>query len=76
MVAILVAIFLSSGLGPPPGSVRTLAVSALGLWLFAFTALLGRSNPMTFWNNAMVALAVFVLSLVGGERHRVVGPVY
>jgi len=49
---------------------------ALGLWLFAFTALLGRSNPMTFWNNAMVALAVFVLSLVGGERHRVVGPVY
>ena len=36
----------------------------------------GRGDPIIFWNNAMVALAVFVLSLVGGERHRVVGPSY
>ena len=49
---------------------------ALGIWLFAFTAIIGRSDPIIFWNNAMVALAVFVLSLVGGERHRVVGPSY
>jgi len=46
---------------------------AAGLWLFAFSAFIGRSDPLTFWNNAMVALAVFILSLVGGERHRVVG---
>lgn len=46
---------------------------ALGLWLFAFTALFGRGSAISFWNDAMVALAVFILSLVGGERHRVVG---
>ena len=46
---------------------------ALGLWLFAFTAFIRSDSPITFWNNAMVALAVFILSLVGGERHRVVG---
>ena len=49
---------------------------ALGIWLFAFTAIIGRTDPIIFWNNAMVALVVFVLSLVGGERHRVVGPSY
>ena len=46
---------------------------ALGLWLFAFTAFISSSNPATFWNDAMVALAVFILSLVGGTRKRVVG---
>ena len=46
---------------------------ALGLWLFVFSAFISHGNGTTFWNNAMVALAVFILSLVGGERHRVVG---
>jgi len=46
---------------------------ALGLWLFAFTAFISSSNPATFWNDAMVALAIFILSLVGGTRKRVVG---
>jgi hypothetical protein len=46
---------------------------ALGVWLFVFTAFISGSGPVTFWNDAMIALAVFVLSLVGGERHRVVG---
>jgi hypothetical protein len=46
---------------------------ALGLWLFAFTAFISGDNPTTFWNDAMIGLAVFILSLVGGERHRVVG---
>jgi len=46
---------------------------ALGVWLFAFTAFISGGGPVTFWNNAMIALAVFVLSLVGGERHRLVG---
>jgi hypothetical protein len=48
----------------------------LGLWLFAFTVFISGGNPVTFWNDAMVALAVFVLSIVGGERHRIVGPPY
>jgi hypothetical protein len=43
---------------------------ALGIWLFAFTALGSRGSPITFWNNAMVALAVFILSLAGGESQR------
>jgi hypothetical protein len=49
---------------------------ALGVWLFAFTAFVSRRSPITFWNDAMVAVAVFVLSLVGGVRRRVVGPRY
>jgi hypothetical protein len=51
---------------------------ALGVWLFVFTALVSRSNPATFWNDAMVAVAVFVLSLLGGEgrKQRAVGPPY
>ena len=46
---------------------------AFGLWLFAFTAFISSDTAVTFWNHAMIALAVFILSLVGGERHRVVG---
>ena len=42
----------------------------LAVWLFAFSALFGRASPGTFWNNAMVAVVVFVLSLVGGEHRR------
>ena len=43
---------------------------ALGVWLFAFTVLVSGTSSVTFWNDAMVALAVFVLSLVGGEHPR------
>jgi hypothetical protein len=43
---------------------------ALAIWLFAFAALFGRVNPAMFWNDAMVAVVVFVLSLVGGENRR------
>jgi hypothetical protein len=50
---------------------------ALSLWLFAFSAFVSRSSPVTFWNNAMVAMVVSVLSLLGGEsKRRVVGPPY
>jgi hypothetical protein len=38
--------------------------------LFAFTALSTRNSPFTFWNDAMVAFAVFLLSLVGRNAHR------
>jgi len=52
---------------------------ALGLWLFAFTAVLGPSSTgstVAFWNDAMVALVIFVLSLLGGDRRRILGPPY
>lgn len=45
---------------------------ALGVWLFAFTVLCSGISQITYWNDAMVALAVFVLSLLGGER-RILG---
>jgi uncharacterized membrane protein YccC len=47
---------------------------ALGIWLFAFAAVVSRPNPVTFWNDAMVAVTVFVLSLVGGEGRRPLKP--
>jgi hypothetical protein len=46
----------------------------LGIWLFAFSAVVSRGNPVMFWNNAMVAVTVFLLSVVGGERRRALGP--
>jgi hypothetical protein len=46
---------------------------AIGLWLFVFSAFFSRDTATNFWNDAAIALAVFILSLVGGERHRVVG---
>jgi hypothetical protein len=48
----------------------------LGAWLLFFAAFLKNADPVIFWSNAMVALVVFILSLVGGERRRVVGPSY
>lgn len=43
---------------------------ALGAWLFVFTVLVSGISSITFWNDAMVAVAVFVFSLVGGEHPR------
>lgn len=41
---------------------------ALAVWLFAYSALYHRSDPWTFWNDAMVAVVVFVLSLIGPKK--------
>jgi hypothetical protein len=45
---------------------------AFAAWLFLFTAF-AHSSPATFWNDAMVAFVVSVLSLLGGEGRRVLG---
>ena len=37
---------------------------ALAVWLFAFSLLFQRHSAATFWNNAMIAVVVAVLSLV------------
>lgn len=42
--------------------------AALAIWLFAFSALTDRAAPGTFWNNAMVAVLVFILSMVGPKK--------
>jgi len=42
--------------------------AALAIWFFAFTALTDRADPRTFWNNAMVAVLVFILSMLGPKR--------
>ena len=41
---------------------------ALAVWLFLYVIIGGRTDPLTFWNCAMVALAVFVLGML--EPHR------
>jgi hypothetical protein len=47
--------------------------AALAVWLFAFSALT-RADPRTFWNDAMVAGLVFILSIVGPRRDWVSAP--
>ena len=42
--------------------------AALAIWLFAFSALNERTHPGTFWNNAMVAVLVFILSMLGPRK--------
>jgi hypothetical protein len=41
-----------------------------GIWLFVFTVAAGHISAVTYWNDAMIALAVFILSLLGGESPR------
>jgi hypothetical protein len=41
---------------------------ALAAWLFVYSALYHRSAPFTFWNDAMVAVVVFALSLFGPRK--------
>jgi hypothetical protein len=43
----------------------------LAVWLFLFSVVVHRTSPVTYWNDAMVALVVFVLSLVSGPKHPV-----
>jgi hypothetical protein len=41
---------------------------ALSIWLLLFVILVKPLEAFTFWNNAMVALFVFVLSLLESNR--------
>ncbi len=41
---------------------------ALAAWLFFFTMLTTRADPRTFWNDAMVAAFVFIMSLLGPKK--------
>jgi SPW repeat-containing protein len=47
--------------------------TALAIWLFISVWALPHHSLATMWNNALVAIAVFALSLVPGEgEHRLV----
>lgn len=41
--------------------------TALSLWLFASAFVLPTRSAATVWNNALVAIAIFLVSLVPGE---------
>jgi hypothetical protein len=41
---------------------------ALAVWLFLFAIVGGPTDPWTFWNDALVALAVFVLGMLEPQR--------
>ncbi len=51
--------------------------TALAIWLFISVWALPHQNIATMWNNALVAIAIFLLSLVPevGEMRRVGAPV-
>jgi uncharacterized membrane protein len=44
--------------------------TALSIWLFISVWALPHRNPGTMWNNALVAIAVFLASLVPGPGER------
>ncbi len=44
--------------------------TALSIWLFISVWALPHDNLATMWNNALVAIVVFLLSLVPGGRER------
>ncbi len=44
--------------------------TALSIWLFISVWALPHDNLGTMWNNALVAIAVFIASLVAGPRER------
>ncbi len=48
--------------------------TALAVWLFISAWALPTFSPGTVWNNVLVALAIFFISLVPSERGRVARP--
>lgn len=71
IVGIGLLIFGTVAYGRPWARYMTLALAA---WLFVYSAVYQRSDPWTFWNDAMVAVVVFVLSLLGPRRDWVSPP--
>ncbi len=48
--------------------------TALAIWLFISVWALPHQNVGTMWNNALVAIAIFIVSLVPGVARRAIGP--
>jgi hypothetical protein len=69
IVGLLVAIFALIAMRAPA---MRYVDTALAIWLFVATFLLPHSSVGTLWNNALCAIAIFLLSLVPGT---LAGPV-
>lgn len=65
IVGLGLLIFGTVAYGRPWARFVTLALAA---WLFFYSALFSHSDPRTFWNDAMVAVVVFALSLFGPKK--------
>jgi hypothetical protein len=61
MVGMMVATFSLLALGLP-GARKANAV--LAVWLFLSTLVMARSEPATLANNCLIAVAIFLLSLI------------
>ncbi len=48
--------------------------TALSIWLFISVWALPHDNLGTMWNNALVAIAIFIVSLVPGRVERAFSP--
>jgi hypothetical protein len=69
LVGLLVVIFALIAMRTP--STRYVN-TALAIWLFISAFALPRASVATAWNNALCAIAIFILSLVPGS---IAGPV-
>src|SRR5512146_2183812 len=67
ILGLLCVIFALIAMSSPPA--RWLN-TALSIWLFISVWALPHDNLGTQWNNALVAIAIFVLSLVPGAGER------
>jgi hypothetical protein len=66
IVGVLVVAFALWGMFTPP--VRWVN-TVLAVWLFFSTFFFAHITAGTVWNNAIVAILVFILSLVPGSMH-------
>jgi hypothetical protein len=64
IVGLLIMAFATASLWVPP--IR-FANTALAMWLFVSSWLLPRVSEGTFWNHWLVAIAVFIASLIPSE---------
>ncbi len=71
ILGVLAVIFALIALSTPPA--RWLN-TALSIWLFISVWALPHQNIATQWNNALVAIAIFLLSLVPGQGERTLIP--
>ncbi len=68
--AIVGFLVFASALGAVTSAQLRLVNTALAMWLFVSTLALPGAGAGTQWNNALVALAVFLFSLVAPRRER------
>ncbi len=69
ILGVLFVVFALIAMGSPQARYVN---TVLSIWLFISVWALPHGNQGTMWNNALVAIAVFLLSLVPGTGERAV----